>query len=116
MREWARPSAIDLRNGRLALAWQEQELSNSYITLIGPKDNRVFVGSNIKPNEGVGVTQLNGGPDGANYTSRSSGGTQRPANSSPPPTTIRPRLWPPRFPQDMAATSMTCSTTVMSSR
>jgi hypothetical protein len=61
-------SAIDLRNGRLALAWKEQQLSNSYITLIGSKDKRVLVESNIKPNEGVGVTQLNGGPDGANYT------------------------------------------------
>jgi hypothetical protein len=61
-------SAIHLRRGRLSLIWKVKQLSNSYMTLINPKNKRVFVETNIKPNRGVPVTQLNGGPKGANYT------------------------------------------------
>jgi hypothetical protein len=61
-------SAIDLRDGKMSLAWKVNQLSNLYITLIGPKDERVFVQTNQKPDEGVKVTELNPGPKGANYT------------------------------------------------
>ena len=61
-------SAVNLRNGKLSLAWQVKQLSNSYITLIGPKNRRVFVNTNAKPNPGVPIDKLNPGPRGANYT------------------------------------------------
>ena len=61
-------SAIDFRDGKMSLAWQEKERSGSYITLIGPKDGRVFVATDQKPDEGVGVMERNPGPEGANYT------------------------------------------------
>lgn len=61
-------SAIHLGGGRLSLIWKVKELSNSYITLINPKNRRVFVETNIRPNRGVPVTKLNAGPKGANYT------------------------------------------------
>lgn len=61
-------TAVDLRGGQLSQAWKVNEFSNSYITLIGPKNQRVFVNTNIKPNPGVPVTGIDPGPEGANYT------------------------------------------------
>jgi DNA-binding beta-propeller fold protein YncE len=64
-------SAIDLRNGKLSLAWQVKQRSNSYMTLIGPKDKRVFVAPNFKtdnPADAGDPAKLNPGPEDANYT------------------------------------------------
>ena len=60
-------SAIDFRNGQMSLAWKVTEQSNSYITLIGPPERRVFVETNIS-SQITNPTQLNPGPEGANYT------------------------------------------------
>ncbi|MEV7689117.1 hypothetical protein [Streptomyces bungoensis] len=59
-------SAIDFRNGRLSLAWKVKQRSNSYITLIGPADKRVFVNANAHSKE-TDPTKYNPGPLGANY-------------------------------------------------
>ncbi|MFJ8948301.1 hypothetical protein ACIRG4_34605 [Streptomyces sp. NPDC102395] len=59
-------SAIDFRGGRLSLAWQVKQRSNSYITLIGPPDKRVFVNANARSAE-TDPTKFTAGPKGANY-------------------------------------------------
>ncbi|MFF8946300.1 hypothetical protein ACF1A5_29330 [Streptomyces sp. NPDC014864] len=59
-------SAIDFRDGRMSLAWKVTQRSNSYITLIGPADKRVFVNANAH-SEGTDPTKYNPGPLGANY-------------------------------------------------
>jgi outer membrane protein assembly factor BamB len=65
-------SAIELSDdGKLSLLWQEKQRSNSYMTLIGPQDKRVFVAPNFVTDveEDAGdPTKLNPGPEGANYT------------------------------------------------
>ncbi|MFF4583622.1 hypothetical protein ACFY15_35455 [Streptomyces sp. NPDC001373] len=59
-------SAIDFRNGTMSLAWKVKQRSNSYITLIGPADRRVFVNANARSDE-TDPTKYNPGPTGANY-------------------------------------------------
>ncbi|MFD9972805.1 hypothetical protein [Streptomyces sp. NPDC059017] len=59
-------SAIDFRDGRMSLAWKVKQRSNSYITLIGPPDKRVFVNANARSKESD-PTKYNPGPIGANY-------------------------------------------------
>ncbi|MEW1636830.1 hypothetical protein AB0469_22475 [Streptomyces sp. NPDC093801] len=59
-------SAIDFRNGRMSLAWKVKQRTNSYITLIGPPDKRVFVTANARSKE-TDPTKFNPGPIGVNY-------------------------------------------------
>lgn len=59
-------SAIDFRNGRMSLAWKVKQRTNSYITLIGPPDKRVFVSANARSKE-TDPTKYNPGPVGVNY-------------------------------------------------
>jgi hypothetical protein len=59
-------SAIDFRNGQMSLAWQVKQQSNSYITLLGPPDRRVFVNTNMNPVI-TDPSKINAGPEGANY-------------------------------------------------
>ncbi|MFJ9776102.1 hypothetical protein ACIRVF_33515 [Kitasatospora sp. NPDC101157] len=60
-------SAIDFRDGRMSLAWKVNQRSNSYITLIGPADKRVFVNANAHSSTETDPTKYNYGPVGANY-------------------------------------------------
>ncbi|MFF9179237.1 hypothetical protein [Streptomyces sp. NPDC014793] len=60
-------SAIDFRDGRMSLAWKVKQRSNSYITLIGPADKRVFVNANAHSNTETDPTKFDYGPVGANY-------------------------------------------------
>ena len=60
-------SAIDLSDGRLSLVWKVQERTDSFTTLIGPPNKRVFVATNMKSTV-TDPLQLNPGPVGANYT------------------------------------------------
>jgi DNA-binding beta-propeller fold protein YncE len=59
-------SAINFSNSKMSLAWQVKEQSNSYITLIGPANQRVFVETNQSPTI-TNPLQMNSGPQGANY-------------------------------------------------
>ncbi|MBJ6637083.1 hypothetical protein H4K36_02340 [Streptomyces sp. DHE7-1] len=60
-------SAIDFRDGHMSLAWKVKQRSNSYITLIGPADKRVFVNANAHSNTETDPTKFDYGPVGANY-------------------------------------------------
>lgn len=39
--------AVDLKDGKLSLAWSREQRTLSFITLIGPKDHRVLIGTDI---------------------------------------------------------------------
>jgi hypothetical protein len=61
-------SAIDLRDGRLSLAWKEDMRTQAFTSLIGPPDKRVFVASNMKSSKESDPTKYDYGPKGANFT------------------------------------------------
>ena len=63
-------SAIELRDGKLSMLWQAEQRSNSFTSLIGPPDQRVYVATNITATFPITnpSAQLVAGPDGANYT------------------------------------------------
>ncbi|MFF4583798.1 hypothetical protein [Streptomyces sp. NPDC001389] len=61
-------SAIDLRNGKLSLAWKADMRTQAFTSIIGPPDKRVFVASNMKSSTESDPTKYNYGPTGANFT------------------------------------------------
>jgi hypothetical protein len=58
---------IDPQTGNMSVAWIEDQWSQSYITLLGPADKRVFVNTNMSSDVTQNWTQLRPGPEGANY-------------------------------------------------
>ncbi|HEX2472680.1 MAG TPA: hypothetical protein VHJ59_08015, partial [Nitrososphaera sp.] len=61
--------AVDINpsTGNMSVAWVEPQWSQSYITLIGPSYNRVFVNTNMSSPVTQNVSQMNPWPEGANY-------------------------------------------------
>jgi hypothetical protein len=60
-------SAIDLRDGKLSLAWKVDMRTQAFTSLIGPPDKRVFVATNMKSSE-TDPTKYDYGPQRANFT------------------------------------------------
>ena len=58
---------IDPNTGNMSVAWVEPQWSRSYITLIGPTYDRVFVNTNISSPVTQNASELNGWSDNANY-------------------------------------------------
>jgi hypothetical protein len=58
---------IDPSTGNMSVAWVEPQWSQSYITLIGPSHNRVFVNTNMSSSVTQNVSEMKPGPIGANY-------------------------------------------------
>jgi hypothetical protein len=58
---------IDPNTGKTSVAWVQPEWSQVDITLIGPADKRVFVGTNMSSNVTQSVTKIIAFPEGANY-------------------------------------------------
>ena len=58
---------IDPNSGNMSVAWVEPQWSRSYITLIGPSYDRVFVNTNISSPVTQNASELNGWSDNANY-------------------------------------------------
>ena len=58
---------IDPSTGNMSLAWAEPQWSQSYITLIGPSYNRVFVNTNMSSPVTQNVSELYPWPIGANF-------------------------------------------------
>ncbi len=61
-------SAIDLRDGKLSLAWKENMRTQAFTSLIGPPDKRVFVATNMQSSTETDPTKYDYGPSGANFT------------------------------------------------
>ncbi|HEU4446278.1 MAG TPA: hypothetical protein VFR94_16520 [Nitrososphaeraceae archaeon] len=61
--------AVDIHpsTGNMSVAWVEPQWSQSYITLIGPSYNRVFVNTNMSSPLTQNVSEMMPWPDGANY-------------------------------------------------
>jgi hypothetical protein len=61
--------AVDFNpdTGNMSVAWVEPQWSQSYITLIGPAEKRVFVNTNMSSPVTQNVSEMNPWPDGANY-------------------------------------------------
>jgi hypothetical protein len=61
--------AVDINpsTGNMSVAWVEPQWSQSYITLIGPSYNRVFVNTNMSSPVTQNVSEMYPWPDGANY-------------------------------------------------
>ena len=51
----------------MSVAWVEPQWSRSYITLIGPSYNRVFVNTNISSPVTQNASEINGWADNANH-------------------------------------------------
>jgi hypothetical protein len=60
-------TAIRLQHGRLSVVWQVKQRTNSFTSLIGPPNRRVFVATSIRSTV-TDPTKLKAGPVGANYT------------------------------------------------
>jgi hypothetical protein len=58
---------IDPSTGNMSVAWVEPQWSQSYITLIGPSHNRVFVNTNMSSPVIQNVSEMEPWPIGANY-------------------------------------------------
>jgi hypothetical protein len=63
-------SAVQLRDGRLSLAWKKTMRTQAFTSLIGPADKRVFVASNMQSSTEPDPTKYDYGPKGANFTER----------------------------------------------
>jgi hypothetical protein len=61
-------SAIDLRDGKLSLAWKVDQRTQAFTSLIGPPDKRVFVASNTKSSETDPTKYVYGPSGGWNFT------------------------------------------------
>ncbi|HEX6281829.1 MAG TPA: hypothetical protein VFZ67_06335 [Nitrososphaera sp.] len=58
---------VDPQTGNMTVAWMVDQWSQSYITLLGPADKRVFVNTNMASNVTQNWIELRPGPEGANY-------------------------------------------------
>ena len=58
---------IDPSTGNMSVAWVEPQWSQSYITLIGPSYNRVFVNTNMSSPVTQNVSEMEPWPIGANF-------------------------------------------------
>lgn len=58
---------VDPQTGNMSVAWIEDQWSQSYITLIGPADKRVFVNTNMSSDVTQNWSETVAGPEGANY-------------------------------------------------
>jgi hypothetical protein len=61
--------AVDFNpnTGNMSVAWVEPQWSQSYITLIGPDDKRVFVNTNMSSPVTQNASEMIPWPEGANY-------------------------------------------------
>lgn len=61
--------AVDFNpnTGKMSVAWVKPQWSQSYITLIGPSYNRVFVNTNMSSPVTQNVSEMKPGPIGGNY-------------------------------------------------
>ena len=57
---------LEQETGNMSLAWSVDEKTLEWTVLIGPADQRVFVGTNIQTNV-TNPLDYNVGPIGANY-------------------------------------------------